>query len=257
MAEVLAMTISSLLHSLGADMPEADVAAWALENDADTRGLELVRSLLDEARRERNERLAGTLRTKSRIPQDSPKTFDNFSMERLSEEDRRRLLSLRSLSFIPAGRGIVIVGGEWTGKTHLVQAIGNECCDHGYRTLYLTAAELKTKVRKAAAKGTADRLLNTLSNYTCLIIDALDKEVFDPLQSHFFYSLVDRRVTSCRPGSIVLASTRDLNMLADRFEDKSLYASTMDRVLSFFTCIVLQGRRYSGMKTDIVPLKLI
>lgn len=46
-------------------------------------------------------------------------------------------------------------------------------------------------------------------------------------------------------------------MLGDRFEDKSYYASTMDRVLSFFTCIVLQGRRYSGMKTDIVPLKLI
>ena len=48
------------------------------------------------------------------------------------------------------------------------KAIGNECCDQGYRTLYLTGADLEARMDKADSKVTTERPIHTLSNYACL-----------------------------------------------------------------------------------------
>ena len=257
MTEDVMKEIFQRLNSLGACMSLADVSAWALANDVDEHCLQSTAKLLEEAGRLDAERRALGLRAKSRIPQTSPKTFDNFSTDRLSNEDRRKLLALRTLSFIPAGRGLMVVGGDWTGKTHLVQAIGNECCDHGYRTLYLTGADLKARMDKADSKGTTERLIHTLSNYACLIVDSIDKERFSARQTYIFYRLVDRRVSSCTSGSMVIASSLDLDLLAGNFEDTNKYVALMDRITCSFTCYVLQSKGYLGKTKEIVPLKLI
>ena len=63
---------------------------------------------------------------------------------------------------------------------------------------------------RALAKGAENRLVNTLTNYSCLIIDALDKEHFDSRQSYVFYRLVDAQLTRLKPGSMVIATSKDL-----------------------------------------------
>lgn len=61
--------------------------------------------------------------------------------------------------------------------------------------------------------------MNTLTNYSCLIIDALDKEHFDSRQSYVFYRLVDAQLTRLKPGSMIIATSKDLPLLADHFEE--------------------------------------
>ena len=72
-----------------------------------------------------------------------------------------------------------------------------------------------------------------------------------------FNWLVDRRGSSCNPGSMVIASSLDLDLLAGNFEDTNKYVALMDRITCSFTCYVLQGKGYSGKTKKIVPLKLI
>ena len=258
MAEDALKTISSMLCRMGMGMEEGDVAAWAHENAADDNGLGLVMSLLDAALTQKAGRVAEHLKEKSRIPQANPKTFDNFSTSnRFAAEDMQKLMALRTLSFIPAGKGLVFVGGNWTGKSHLVQAVGNECCEHGYRTLYLTAADLKARMDRAHAKGKEGRLLNTLANYTCLIIDSLEKESYDAMQSKLLYRLLDNKISLCKPRTLILVSAKDLNVLSANFEDKDCFESMMNRIVDYFSCYVMNGKRYSGASKDIVQLKLI
>ena len=77
-------------------------------------------------------------------------------------------------------------------------------------------------------------MVNTLTNYTCLIIDALDKEHFDSRQSYIFYRLVDAQLTRLKPGSMIIATSKDLPLLADHFEERDYFIATMDRILELF-----------------------
>ena len=258
MSDKLIDNICSTLSSIGLPLCTVELASWAVANGIDSAAMENLYSLLKFADDKRASDKAEDLRRKSRLPDDCTKTFDSFNVDRLLEKDQKHLSALmRSLAFIPARKGVLIQGTGRTGKSHILQAIGNESCNRGYRTLYLTASDLKRRISKALEKGSEERLVNTLTNYSCLIIDALDKEYFDSRQSYVFHRLVDAQLTRLKPGSMIIATSKDLPLLADHFEERDYFIATMDRILEHFTCFVLQGKAFNGKPKDVVMLKLI
>ena len=80
------------------------------------------------------------------------------------------------------------------------------------------------------AKGTENRLVNTRTNFPCLIIDALDKEHFDSrsIQDSPTWStgLPMLNLQCTTPGSMVLTTSKGLPLLADIFEWKDYFIST-------------------------------
>ena len=60
-----------------------------------------------------------------------------------------------------------------------------------------------------------------------------------------------------KPGSLVIVYTKDLNHLSHKFENTDYFAATMDRILAYSSCYILQGKGYSAKNKTIVPLKLI
>ena len=75
-----------------------------------------------------------TLLKLSRLPLKDPKTFENFDFTAIRGRDADRLKSLPSLSAIYAHRNLAFIGPAGTGKTHLAQAFGYECCQRGIKT---------------------------------------------------------------------------------------------------------------------------
>ena len=73
------------------------------------------------------------LRT-SRLPQKVPKTFDNFDFSVIKGKHADRLKSLPALNAIRAHKNLAFIGPPGTGKTHLAQAYGYECCQNGLKT---------------------------------------------------------------------------------------------------------------------------
>jgi DNA replication protein DnaC len=61
----------------------------------------------------------------------NPKTFDRVQLEELATGD-----------FIRRKANLVMVGWSGIGKSHIIQALGQKACVHGYRVLYRTSAQL-------------------------------------------------------------------------------------------------------------------
>ena len=78
-----------------------------------------------------------TLIRMSRLPMKDPKTFDNFDFDIVKGKDIEKLKALPSLSAIYAHRNLAFIGPAGTGKTHLAQAFGYECCQHGLKTYFI------------------------------------------------------------------------------------------------------------------------
>ena len=249
--------ISSLACSIGIELSSEDVGAWATDNGCDERMLENTQRLFSMLAARRHDEIASRLKQKARLPQVAHCSFENFGTGRLTEKDREKLMGLKTLSFIHARKNVVIQGNDGTGKSRIAHAIGNECCEHGLRTYFLTAGELREKMDKATRHGTETRLISLLANYDCLILDSLDKEYFNERESYLFYMIADERFRRTRPGSTVLTTTLDLNLLVDRFANRECYLSAMGRFSTGSICLVLQGKSYWGQDKTVLQLKLI
>ena len=81
------------------------------------------------------------LRT-SRLPLKAPKTFDNFDFEAINGKHVDRLKALSSLTAIRSHRNIAFIGPPGTGKTHLAQAYGYECCQNGLKTYFIKMSKI-------------------------------------------------------------------------------------------------------------------
>jgi DNA replication protein DnaC len=63
----------------------------------------------------------------------NPRAFDRVQIEELATGD-----------FIRRRTNLVLVGWSGVGKSHIIQALGQKACVHGYRVLYRTSAQLLT-----------------------------------------------------------------------------------------------------------------
>lgn len=128
----------------------------------------------------------------SRLPLKNPKTFENFDFSVIKGRDVERLKNVSSLSAVYAHRNLAFIGPAGTGKTHLAQAFGYECCQQGLKTYFIKASELRDKLTNARKAGKTASCLNSLVRPSCLIIDEIGHCEFDRENTRLFFDLVDR-----------------------------------------------------------------
>src|SRR5271166_4462245 len=73
----------------------------------------------------------------------NPKAFDRVQIEELATGD-----------FIRRRTNLVMVGWSGVGKSHIVQAVGQKACVHGYRVLYRTSAQILNDLTASLADKT-------------------------------------------------------------------------------------------------------
>jgi hypothetical protein len=90
----------------------------------------------------------------------NPKTFDRVQIEELATGD-----------FIRRRTNLVMVGWSGIGKSHIIQALGQKACVHGYRVLYRTSSELLRDLTASLADKTLPARLRRYASPDLLIID--------------------------------------------------------------------------------------
>jgi DNA replication protein DnaC len=82
-----------------------------------------------------------------------------------------QLEELATGDFIRRKANLLMVGWSGIGKSHIIQALGQKACMHGYRVLYRTSAQLLADLTASLADKTLPARLRYYANPDWLIID--------------------------------------------------------------------------------------
>lgn len=194
------------------------------------------------------------LRT-SRLPLKAPKTFDNFDFSRIAGKNVDRLRSLPTLSALYSHKNLAFIGRPGTGKTHLAQAFGRTCCEHGFKTYFIKMTELRDRMTSARRTGREGSLLASLVRPSCLIIDEVGHCEFDKENTRLFFDMVDRRYQKEGYSNIVFTSNRDPAQWKENFSENDALLCALDRIFDDAVVFTIKGESFRGRKLETVSLR--
>src|SRR5699024_8284186 len=142
MKETIFEQVAASASVLKLDLSSEEFALFAEDQELSEAGMEAVQKLLSYLSEKKQQTTIQTLLKMSRLPTQAPKTFENIDFFLLKGKDVVRLNVLASLNAIYSLRNLAFIAPAGTGKTHLAQAFGNACCQHGLKTYFIKASDL-------------------------------------------------------------------------------------------------------------------
>lgn len=247
--------IARYSNLLKLDLTPEEFARLAADENYTADSIHAVEMLLRYLGEKKQATTIQTLLRMSRLPLKDPKTFENFDFSVIKGRDVERLKSLDSLSTIYAHRNIAFIGPAGTGKTHLAQAYGYECCRKGLKTYFIKASELRDKLTNARKTGKTASCLNGLVRPSCLIIDEIGHCEFDRENTRLFFDLIDRRYNKEGSFNIVFTSNKSPSRWRDIFNEDDALLCALDRIFDDAAVFKIRGESFRGKRLETMSVQ--
>ncbi len=241
--------------TLKLDMSTAELATLAQEERFNEMQLASIQTFLEHLRQKKKQTTIETMLRLSRLPLKNLKTFENFDFSVLKGRDIDKLRALPSLSAIYAHKNLAFIGPAGTGKTHLAQAFGYECCQKGLKTYFIKMSELRDKFMLARRTGREASVLNGLVRPSCLIIDEVGHCEFDKENTRLFFDLIDRRYNKEGSYNIVFTSNKNPALWRENFNEDDSLLCALDRIFDDATVISIKGESFRGRGMERIALQ--
>lgn len=255
MNETIFEQVEAFASVLKLDLSAEEFAQFAEDQELSEAGMEAVRAVFSYLSEKKQQTTIQTLLKMSRLPTKAPKTFENFDFSLLKGKDVERLRVLPSLNAIYFHRNLAFIGPTGTGKTHLAQAFGYACCQHGLKTYFIKASELRDRFTTARRSGKTDSCLSGLVRPSCLIIDEIGHCAFDKENTRLFFDLIDRRYNKEGTFNMIFTSNKNPALWREDFEEDATLLCTLDRTFDDATVFKLRGESFRGKKLETVSLQ--
>ena len=245
--------IDECFKLLKLDMTVAELATLAQEERFNETQLGSVKRVLEYLHEKKKRTTIETMLRLSRLPQKNQKTFDNFDFSVIKGRDVDKLRALPSLSAIYAHKNLAFIGPAGTGKTHLAQAFGYECCKQGLKAYFIKMSELRDKFNKARRAGKDP--ISGLVRYSCLIIDEVGHCEFDKENTRLFFDLIDIRYNKEGSNNIIFTSNKNPAKWRENFNEDDSLLCALDRIFDDAMVISIKGESFRGKRLERITVQ--
>ena len=186
--------------------------------------VEVLRALFTEEAAGRERSALATRRAAAGIP--TGKTFQAWQAE-ASSIPAPTQQALRTLEWVGRRENLVLCGPSGTGKTFLLEALGQTAVEAGLKVAWFTLEDLGVFVRRHRADDTVTKAITRLLRADLIVIDDIGLLPVGPDAAEGLYRLVD---AAYEKRSVAISS--NLHPAAfDELMPKTLATATVDRLL--------------------------
>ena len=222
------LRLSGILETLDARNRQAIEGKWSYVEF-------LARLLEDEVERRAQKQLGLRVR---RATLNTTKTLETFDFQFNPTINRQHILALAAGDYVREHRNVLVCGPTGVGKSHLVQALGQEACRQGFHVLFSNTHKMLQHLNGGRADGSWERRLNLYLRPDLLVLDDFGLKPLQPPSPEDLYDVINERYEH---GSIMLTSNRAPAEWPDLFRDPLLASAGLDRLLHRAEVIVIRG----------------
>jgi len=208
--------------------------------------LDLISCLVADELTRRSDRLLERRRKQAEF-RDPQKTLDNFDFTFNPKMNRSLVFELATGAFIARHEDGLFLGPPGSGKSHLVQAIGQAAIQQGYRVLYRETHALLDDLTGATLDGTRPDYLESLVSVPLLIIDDFGMRKLPLTAAEDLLEIVMRRYERA---STLVTSNRPVEDWGKLLGDAAAVSAMLDRLLHHGHLLKCGPRSYRT-KTDL------
>lgn len=171
------------------------------------------------------------------------KQMDEYDFKFVVGAPKKQIEALTSLNFIQRKENLVLLGPSGVGKTHIAIALGYLATQSGFKTRFITAADLLLQLDAAQRQGRLKQTMKRSVNApSLLIIDEIGYLPMTREQANLFFQVIANRYEK---GSIILTSNLSFGQWDETFAGNTALTSAMlDRILHHATVIQIKGDSY-------------
>lgn len=208
---------------------------------------ELVQRECDE----RSENRTTKMLRESHLPLE--KSLETFDTRRLPAKAARQLRTLLDGGFLERAENALVFGNPGSGKTHMLQAVGQELVRKGHRMLFTSCEMLVQELLIAKRDLKLSKLIRKYSRYEGMIIDDLGYIRQTREEMEVVFTLLAERYER---GSVLLTSNLPFSKWDGIFKDPMTTAAAIDRLVHHSIIIELNipSYRLEHAKTNVQSL---
>lgn len=197
---------------------------------------EYLALLVDHEWEDRQNKKMNRLRKSAHFRQKSSLEEVDYTAHR--NLDKNMFKRLGTLDFITSRQNIIITGASGTGKSFLAQALGNQACNMGYKTVYTVTARLFRKFKLCKVDGTYLKELQKLLKTDLLILDDFGLQAFDNHAREILMDIIDDRHNKT---STIVVSQIPVSKWYDIIGEGTIADAILDRIVNSSHRIDLKG----------------
>jgi DNA replication protein DnaC len=188
---------------------------------------------------ERQENRTAKMLRESQLPLE--KSLDGFDMRRLPVKAARQMRTLLDGGFLDRAENALVFGNPGSGKTHILQAIGQELIRKGRRIFFTSCEMLVQELLIAKRDLKLSKLIKKYARYEGMIIDDLGYIRQTREEMEVVFTLLAERYER---GSVLLTSNLPFSKWEGIFKDPMTTAAAIDRLVHHSIIIELNIPSY-------------